>query len=86
MSACRWDFYSPYWDTISDDAKELLATMMDPDPRRRPTARQVINHKWIVHTASSSPLAHAIPRRIMAHSRHEFTKKASRVQVGAGLW
>lgn len=74
----RWDFYSPYWDTISDEAKDLVASMMDPDPRRRPTAVQVIEHPWIV-SASAKPFNRAVPRRIISHARHEFVKRASRV-------
>lgn len=76
----RWDFYSPFWDTISADAKALVSSMMDPNPRRRPTAQQVIDHPWIVG-ASSKPFNRKVPRRIISHARHEFVKRASKVQA-----
>ncbi|ULU12600.1 hypothetical protein L3Y34_015682 [Caenorhabditis briggsae] len=36
----------PVWDTISEDAKDLVKKMLDVDPNRRVTAKQALQHKW----------------------------------------
>ena len=42
-----YTFPSPYWDGISDQAKELVATMLNVDPETRITAEQCLKHTWI---------------------------------------
>ncbi|XP_029445569.1 serine/threonine-protein kinase DCLK3 [Rhinatrema bivittatum] len=42
-----FDFLSPYWDSISDAAKDLISRLLVVDPRERYTARQVLRHSWI---------------------------------------
>ncbi|XP_066495139.1 ribosomal protein S6 kinase alpha-1 [Tiliqua scincoides] len=35
------------WDTVSDEAKDLVSKMLHVDPHQRLTARQVLQHRWI---------------------------------------
>ncbi|XP_043913075.1 ribosomal protein S6 kinase alpha-6 [Protopterus annectens] len=35
------------WDTVSDEAKDLLSHMLHVDPQQRYTAEQVLKHSWI---------------------------------------
>ncbi|CAL2029055.1 unnamed protein product [Caenorhabditis brenneri] len=37
----------PVWDTISEDAKDLVKKMLNVDPNRRVSAKQAKQHKWI---------------------------------------
>lgn len=39
---------SPYWDNISDLAKNLINGLLVVDPKKRMTADQVLNHPWIL--------------------------------------
>ncbi|KAG9353243.1 hypothetical protein JZ751_017819 [Albula glossodonta] len=41
-----YEFDSPYWDDISDSAKELVARLMEVDQDQRLTAQEAINHEW----------------------------------------
>jgi serine/threonine protein kinase len=52
--ASRWapDLSGPEWTGISDEAKSLVAALMDPDPRERPTADQCLHHLWTETEAS----------------------------------
>jgi len=43
----RYDFPSPWWDAISADAKDLVRRMLTVDPKKRITAAEVLQHKWI---------------------------------------
>uniref|UniRef100_A0A3Q2PX69 CaM kinase-like vesicle-associated b n=1 Tax=Fundulus heteroclitus TaxID=8078 RepID=A0A3Q2PX69_FUNHE len=48
-----YEFDSPYWDEISDSAKNLVARLMEVDQDQRLTAQEAINHEWISGGAAS---------------------------------
>jgi len=41
------DFPSPYWDSISEDAKQLILSMLTIQPKERITAAQGLQSTWI---------------------------------------
>lgn len=43
----RFEFMSPYWDEISEPAKDLIKGMLQVDVSERFTALQVLNHPWL---------------------------------------
>uniref|UniRef100_A0A667XFT2 CaM kinase-like vesicle-associated protein n=1 Tax=Myripristis murdjan TaxID=586833 RepID=A0A667XFT2_9TELE len=48
-----YEFDSPYWDDISDSAKNLVASLMEVDQDQRLTAQEAIGHEWISGNAAS---------------------------------
>jgi calcium/calmodulin-dependent protein kinase-4 len=44
---CQYDFPSPYFDDISDMAKELINNLLVKDPQKRLTADQILDHTWM---------------------------------------
>ena len=42
-----WTFYAPIWETISDEAKDFVTRLMTYEADRRPTAHEILQHKWI---------------------------------------
>ncbi|XP_058884042.1 ribosomal protein S6 kinase alpha-3 isoform X1 [Acipenser ruthenus] len=38
-----------YWNSVSNEAKDLVSRMLHVDPHQRLTAAQVLRHPWIVH-------------------------------------
>jgi len=50
-----FQFPSPYWDNISEGAKDLIKRLLTVDPRKRYTGPQVLAHPW-TKTASSEPI------------------------------
>ncbi|XP_069000990.1 caM kinase-like vesicle-associated protein [Embiotoca jacksoni] len=48
-----YEFDSPYWDDISDSAKNLVASLMEVDQDQRLTAQEAIAHDWISGNAAS---------------------------------
>ena len=40
----RFEFSSPYWDDISDEAKQLVSDCLQLDPARRPTAEMAASY------------------------------------------
>lgn len=44
----RIDFPADEWSSISDDAKEFVQSLMEPDPSIRPTIAEALVHPWLV--------------------------------------
>lgn len=40
-------FHKPYWDNISQEAKNFILTALDLDPETRPTATELLKDPWI---------------------------------------
>jgi len=56
-----FQFLTPYWDPISDAAKQLIKKMIVVDPAVRYTANQVLGDPWVSgHTASDRDLTSAL--------------------------
>ncbi len=58
--AGQYTFLSPYWDGISADAKEFIAKMLESDPKKRITAAEALQHKWVLDNTSSANLSSVI--------------------------
>lgn len=43
----EFTFLSPWWDDISESAKELISHLLDVDPEKRYTITEFLNHPWI---------------------------------------
>ncbi|XP_031428914.1 serine/threonine-protein kinase DCLK1-like isoform X3 [Clupea harengus] len=41
------DFPLPYWDNVSDTAKELISSMLQVEVEQRYSALQVLDHPWV---------------------------------------
>jgi len=45
----KYSFPSPYWDEISESAKDLIRKLLVKDPKDRLNAKQVLEHEWIAN-------------------------------------
>ncbi|XP_050783244.1 calcium/calmodulin-dependent protein kinase type 1B isoform X2 [Gopherus flavomarginatus] len=43
----EFEFDSPYWDDISDSAKDFIQQLLQRDPEKRYTCDQALQHPWI---------------------------------------
>jgi len=43
----NYEFDSPYWDDISESAKDFITHLMCLDAKRRFTCKQALQHPWI---------------------------------------
>jgi len=50
----EYAFPSPYWDGVSDEAKDLVAKVLVVDPGKRFTAQQCLDHPWITNAGEAS--------------------------------
>ena len=42
-----YEYFSPEWDTVTQEAKNLIDLMLTLNPSRRITAAEALNHPWI---------------------------------------
>ncbi|KTG45562.1 hypothetical protein cypCar_00026015 [Cyprinus carpio] len=42
----EYEFDSPYWDDISESAKDFIVHLMEKDPSQRYTCEQALQHPW----------------------------------------
>ncbi|KAJ4971060.1 hypothetical protein NE237_004159 [Protea cynaroides] len=76
------DFKRDPWPKVSDNAKDLVKKMLDPDPKQRLTAQQVIDHPWL-QNAKKAPnvnLGESVIARLKQFSAmNKLKKRALRV-------
>ncbi|XAR65439.1 Non-specific serine/threonine protein kinase [Bertholletia excelsa] len=76
------DFKREPWPQVSETAKSLVRQMLEPDPKKRLTAQQVLEHPWIQNAkkAPNVPLGDIVRTRLKQFSvMNRFKKKALRV-------
>lgn len=47
IKTCNYDFPSPFWDDVSETAKNLIRSILVVDPAKRLTAEQILAHPWV---------------------------------------
>ncbi|KAF5737697.1 Calcium-dependent protein kinase 19 [Tripterygium wilfordii] len=70
------------WPKVSENAKDLVRKMLDPDPKRRLTAQQVLEHPWLqnVKNAPNVSLGEAVRARLKQFSvMNKLKKRALKV-------
>ncbi|XDV52083.1 hypothetical protein PO909_020851, partial [Leuciscus waleckii] len=67
----EYEFDSPYWDDISDSAKDFIVHLMEKDPNQRYTCEQALQHPWI---AGDTALDKNIHESVSAQIKKNFAK------------
>uniref|UniRef100_A0A8C4FGB4 non-specific serine/threonine protein kinase n=1 Tax=Catagonus wagneri TaxID=51154 RepID=A0A8C4FGB4_9CETA len=74
----HFEFLAPYWDNISDAAKDLVSRLLVVDPKKRYTAHQVLQHPWIETAGKTSRVnfQKEVPPSSEGHPRSQHTRAA----------
>ncbi|KAK7117338.1 hypothetical protein R3I94_022789 [Phoxinus phoxinus] len=67
----EYEFDSPYWDDISDSAKDFISNLMQKDPERRLTCDEALLHPWI---AGDTALCKNIHESVSRQMKKNFAK------------
>lgn len=51
---CDFQFESPWWDDVSENAKDLVRHLLVADPQQRLTASQALRHPWVTGIAAKN--------------------------------
>ncbi|XP_063065564.1 calcium/calmodulin-dependent protein kinase IGb [Engraulis encrasicolus] len=61
----QYEFDSPFWDDISDSAKDFIRNMMQKNPKMRYSPEQALRHPWIIgKTARSQDIYHSVSEQM----------------------
>ncbi|XP_055045939.2 calcium/calmodulin-dependent protein kinase type 1D [Misgurnus anguillicaudatus] len=75
-----YEFDTPYWDDISDSAKDFISCLMEKDPAKRYTCEQALRHPWI---AEDTALCKNIHESVSRQMRKNFAKSKWRQAFNA---
>uniref|UniRef100_A0A8C9VD21 non-specific serine/threonine protein kinase n=1 Tax=Scleropages formosus TaxID=113540 RepID=A0A8C9VD21_SCLFO len=87
----RLEFPSPYWDNITDSAKELIGRMLQVNVEARYTAEEVLSHPWVTDDAAMEnnmkvEVTGKLKKHFNAASKHSSTASGvSVIMVSAWL-
>ncbi|KAI9245072.1 kinase-like domain-containing protein [Sporodiniella umbellata] len=65
-----YTFLSPWWDTISDQAQDLVSHLLEVDPDKRYTIRQFFEHPWMT-----------LPHDVLPMPSHQATQDPTEAEV-----
>lgn len=61
---------NPWYRDLSDEAKEFLARLLNPDPSARLTAKEALAHSWLKgNTTCTEPLLDGHAERLLSFQR-----------------
>lgn len=71
----QWGWVGDAWRTMSKEAKDIVSKLLEPDPRKRLTAKQALEHPWLA-TAEENPLETEDLRRFQARRKFKGAVRA----------
>ncbi|KAM6976734.1 calcium/calmodulin-dependent protein kinase IGb [Aplochiton taeniatus] len=78
----QYEFDSPFWDDISESAKDFIRNMMQKNPGMRFTTEQALRHPWIIgKTARSQDIYHSVSVQIQKNFAKNKWKQAYNAAV-----
>ncbi|XP_056589279.1 calcium/calmodulin-dependent protein kinase IGb isoform X2 [Triplophysa dalaica] len=78
----QFEFDSPFWDDISESAKDFIRNMMQKNPKMRFTTEQALRHPWIIgKTARSQDIYHSVSVQIQKNFAKSKWKQAFNATV-----
>ncbi|TSS48101.1 Calcium/calmodulin-dependent protein kinase type 1G [Bagarius yarrelli] len=78
----QYEFDSPFWDDISESAKDFIRNMMQKNPNLRYTTEQALRHPWIIgETAQSHDIYHSVSVQIQKNFAKSKWKQAFNATV-----
>ncbi|XP_067414927.1 calcium/calmodulin-dependent protein kinase type 1G [Emydura macquarii macquarii] len=75
-----YEFESPFWDDISESAKDFICHLLEKDPNERFTCEKALRHPWI---AGNTALYHDIYPSVSAQIQKNFAKSKWRQAFNA---
>ncbi|KAA6403001.1 MAG: putative Calcium/calmodulin-dependent protein kinase type 1 [Streblomastix strix] len=68
----QFAFISPFWNSISVSAKDLISRLLLVDPKQRLSAEQALKHPWFTETLSQIKLSSAVEKMNDHKGKHQF--------------
>lgn len=82
----QYTFLSPWWDSISKSAKDLISHLLTVDPVRRYTIDEFLHHPWIRESGEDTTPAFDAPPTTLNVNKKEFIEPMDGVEeTGAAI-
>ncbi|XP_060064382.1 serine/threonine-protein kinase DCLK1-like [Ylistrum balloti] len=78
----KFEFTPPFWDEVSDSAKDLISKMLDVDPECRLSAADVLVHPWVADDMAKNEDMHG---NITTSIKKHFKRKSKPSLSTAGI-
>eukprot|EP01116_Phalansterium_solitarium_P005805 TRINITY_DN178_c0_g1_i2.p1 TRINITY_DN178_c0_g1~~TRINITY_DN178_c0_g1_i2.p1 ORF type:complete len:259 (-),score=68.20 TRINITY_DN178_c0_g1_i2:443-1219(-) len=72
----KYQFTAPYWDHVSDSAKDLVRHLLVVDPTKRYTAQEALHHPWIAGNAAPTVAMPGVIDRLIEFNAKRKLKSA----------
>lgn len=73
----NYEFDSPFWDDISESAKDFIRHLLERDPQKRFTCQQALQHLWISgDTAFDKDILGSVSEQIQKNFARNHWKRA----------
>lgn len=76
IKGAKFDFPKPYWDGISEDAKNMVNSMLTLDPKARVTAADAAKDKWL-GSAPTTQMSSDVIKEMKKYNAVRKLKKAA---------
>jgi calcium/calmodulin-dependent protein kinase I len=82
----EYEFDSPYWDNISEPAKDFISHLICVDPKKRYTCRMALEHPWISgNLASDKDIYHSVSEQLKKNfAKNKWKVSDARARALAG--
>lgn len=80
------DFPNPYWESISDGAKDLIRKLLNVNPRDRLGADEMLNHPWMIGDETPRKNLPNITDKIREYNAKKRFKKVGTMAMALGKW
>ena len=81
-----FEFPSPYWDNISDLAKDLISKLLVVNPTQRLDADGIMSHPWIKGEGTPREEMPEVISNIRKFNARRRLKKAGTAVIGSIRW
>ena len=69
IKTCDFEFYNQEWSTVSQQAKDFVSNLLEPNLDMRMSAAEALRHKWIQQHVRPPPLNKAIISSFFKHRK-----------------
>ncbi len=68
IKSCTYEFPSPFWDDVSDTAKNLIREILVVEPYKRLNADQILSHPWVYGDKASRTILGKVPENMRQYN------------------
>ena len=85
IKSADYEFHSPYWDNVSENAKDLIKKLLVVEPSKRLSTEEILKHPWLTQTTHSKEVL-AFKEDYIEYKKRTKLKSAIMASLIVNLW